>query len=186
MVDAYNLDQSKLEKADILEITVQHMETMQRSTLLADTRQNFEAQQRYSSGYIQCMHEVHGLLLSCQSMEKSTTSGLLNHLLQSLPQTSSETCPVATSSSAPVFQPLQCQPTASMTTEASVTGCSTESLLLTSSSRLPQDQQNTRATNRDEPFVSSGMPTTAVSTIAESFPSQQFLPPTETSMWRPW
>ncbi|KAK3567593.1 hypothetical protein QTP86_020108, partial [Hemibagrus guttatus] len=30
MVDAYNLDQSKLEKADVLEITVQHMEGLQR------------------------------------------------------------------------------------------------------------------------------------------------------------
>lgn len=29
MVDAYNLDQSKLEKADVLEITVQHMENLQ-------------------------------------------------------------------------------------------------------------------------------------------------------------
>lgn len=50
----------------------------------------FESRQRYSSGYIQCMHEVHNLLLSCPSMDKSLGAGLLNHLLKALPQISGE------------------------------------------------------------------------------------------------
>ncbi|XP_016138998.1 transcription factor HES-2-like [Sinocyclocheilus grahami] len=91
MVDAYNLDQSKLEKADVLEITVQYMENLQRGSggsLSPGT--GFESRQRYSSGYIQCMHEVHNLLLSCPGMDKSLGARLLNHLLKSLPHISTE------------------------------------------------------------------------------------------------
>uniref|UniRef100_A0A3Q2P270 Orange domain-containing protein n=1 Tax=Fundulus heteroclitus TaxID=8078 RepID=A0A3Q2P270_FUNHE len=45
-----------------------------------------EAQQRYSTGYIQCMHEVHNMLLTCDWMDKTLGSRLLNHLLKSLPR----------------------------------------------------------------------------------------------------
>ncbi|XP_016117986.1 transcription cofactor HES-6-like, partial [Sinocyclocheilus grahami] len=86
MVDAYNLDQSKLEKADVLEITVQHMENLQRgSGSSISPGIGFESRQRYGSGYIQCMHEVHNLLLSCPGMDKTLGARLLNHLLKSLP-----------------------------------------------------------------------------------------------------
>ncbi|XP_071383766.1 hairy-related 8a, partial [Centroberyx affinis] len=90
MVDAYNLDHSKLEKADVLEVTVQHMEGLQRGQA-AGSVAGFESHQRYSSGYIQCMHEVHNLLLSCPGMDKTLGARLLNHLLQSLPPLSSDT-----------------------------------------------------------------------------------------------
>lgn len=49
-----------------------------------------EAQQRYSTGYIQCMHEVHNMLLTCDWMDKNLGSRLLNHLLKSLPRSSDE------------------------------------------------------------------------------------------------
>ncbi|XP_076828873.1 hairy-related 8a isoform X2 [Brachyhypopomus gauderio] len=93
MVDAYNLDQSKLEKADVLEITVQHMEGLQRTHGPAGSQgpsMAFESRHRYSSGYIQCMHEVHNLLLNCAGMDKSLGARLLNHLLKALPQISGE------------------------------------------------------------------------------------------------
>uniref|UniRef100_A0A668ADV2 Hairy-related 8a n=1 Tax=Myripristis murdjan TaxID=586833 RepID=A0A668ADV2_9TELE len=98
MVDAYNLDHSKLEKADVLEITVQHMEGLQKGhrhkygivSSPGDVA-GFESRQRYSSGYIQCMHEVHNLLLSCPGMDKTLGARLLNHLLKSLPQLSCDT-----------------------------------------------------------------------------------------------
>ncbi|XP_062305512.1 hairy-related 8a [Osmerus eperlanus] len=90
MVDAYNLDQSKLEKADVLEITVQHMEGLQKGNRTGSPAgpgegSGFEARQRYSTGYIQCMHEVHNLLLSYPGLDKSQGARLLNHLLGSLP-----------------------------------------------------------------------------------------------------
>ncbi|XP_029616440.1 transcription cofactor HES-6 isoform X2 [Salmo trutta] len=86
--------QSKLEKADVLEVTVQHMEGLQKghgSGSPSGPSMGFESQQRYSSGYIQCMHEVHNLLKSCPGMDKTLGARLLIHLLKSLPHISSET-----------------------------------------------------------------------------------------------
>ncbi|XP_041094355.1 hairy-related 8a [Polyodon spathula] len=107
MVNAYNLDQSKLEKADVLEITVQHMEGLQRAGLTSG-KECVEAQQRYSTGYIHCMHEVHNLLLTCQGLDKSAGACLLNHLLKSLPEISSESAPGPPSSlsASPLYHSL--------------------------------------------------------------------------------
>ncbi|XP_062849252.1 hairy-related 8a [Trichomycterus rosablanca] len=116
MVDAYNLDQSKLEKADVLEITVQHMEGLQRGLGPAGSQGPnlaFESRQRYSSGYIQCMHEVHNLLLSCPGMDKSLGAGLLNHLLKALPQISGESGATGSAGTAATTNPLTTSPTQS-------------------------------------------------------------------------
>lgn len=51
-----------------------------------DSTLSLEAQQKYSTGYIQCMHEVHNMLLTCDWMDKTLGSRLLNHLLKSLPR----------------------------------------------------------------------------------------------------
>uniref|UniRef100_A0A8C6WY10 Hairy-related 8.2 n=1 Tax=Neogobius melanostomus TaxID=47308 RepID=A0A8C6WY10_9GOBI len=85
VVGAFRLDQSKLEKADILEMTVQHLQNIQKSSP--------SAQQSYSTGYIQCMHEVHNLLLTCDWMDRNLGSRLLNHLLKSLPRSEDEPSP---------------------------------------------------------------------------------------------
>ncbi|XP_008104511.1 transcription cofactor HES-6 isoform X2 [Anolis carolinensis] len=90
VVGAFHLDQSKLEKADILEMTVKHLQNIQTSKNV-DSTTGLEAQQRYSTGYIQCMHEVHNLLLTCEWMDKTLGARLLNHLLKSLPRSSEET-----------------------------------------------------------------------------------------------
>ncbi|XP_056297601.1 hairy-related 8.2 isoform X2 [Pseudoliparis swirei] len=85
VVEAFRLDQSKLEKADILEMTVKHLQNIQ-SIKLKDPSLGLEAQQKYSTGYIQCMHEVHNMLLACHWTDKTLGSRLLNHLLKSLPR----------------------------------------------------------------------------------------------------
>ncbi|MCI4390490.1 hypothetical protein PGIGA_G00123080 [Pangasianodon gigas] len=85
VVGVFGLDQSKLEKADILEMTVKHLQNIQ-SNKVTEPIMDPEAQQRYSTGYIQCMHEVHNLLLSCDWMDKTLGARLLNHLLRSLPK----------------------------------------------------------------------------------------------------
>ena len=72
----------------------------------ADSKVGLEAQQRYSTGYIQCMHEVHNLLLTCEWMDKTLGARLLNHLLKSLPRSSEDTSKAALSSSSPSQQPL--------------------------------------------------------------------------------
>lgn len=56
----------------------------------ADSKTSLEAQQKYSTGYIQCMHEVHNMLLTCEWMDKTLGSRLLNHLLKSLPRSTDE------------------------------------------------------------------------------------------------
>ncbi|XP_048017494.1 hairy-related 8.2 [Megalobrama amblycephala] len=89
VVGAFRLDQSKLEKADILEMTVKHLQNIQ-SNRDSDPVLDAEAQQRYSTGYIQCMQEVHNLLLSCDWMDKTVGSRLLNHLLKSLPRSAKD------------------------------------------------------------------------------------------------
>ncbi|KAM9127783.1 transcription factor HES-1-like [Pangshura tecta] len=104
VVGAFCLDQSKLEKADILEMTVKHLQNIQNNKIMADSKVGLEAQQRYSTGYIQCMHEVHNLLLTCEWMDKTLGARLLNHLLKSLPRSSEETCKAALRSSPPAHQ----------------------------------------------------------------------------------
>ncbi|CAJ1066214.1 hairy-related 8.2 [Xyrichtys novacula] len=89
VIGAFRLDQSKLEKADILEMTVKHLQNIQ-SSKIHDSTLGVEAQQKYSTGYIQCMHEVHNMLLTCDWMDKTLGSRLLNHLLKSLPRSTNE------------------------------------------------------------------------------------------------
>nr|XP_006012251.1 PREDICTED: transcription cofactor HES-6-like [Latimeria chalumnae] len=111
VVGAFRLDQSKLEKADILEMTVKHLQNIQHNKTMADSTLGLEAQQRYSTGYIQCMHEVHNLLLTCEWMDKTLGARLLNHLLKSLPGSSEETCKASPKPSAPVVQSPQTRST---------------------------------------------------------------------------
>ncbi|TWW76725.1 hairy-related 8.2 isoform X1 [Takifugu flavidus] len=91
VIGAFQLDQSKLEKADILEMTVRHLQNIQ-SSKRGEVTSGLEAQQKYSTGYIQCVHEVHNMLLTCEWMDKTLGSRLLNHLLKSLPR-SADHCP---------------------------------------------------------------------------------------------
>ncbi|CAJ0943766.1 unnamed protein product [Ranitomeya imitator] len=78
--------QSKLEKADILEMTVRHLENIQKTRTTGETSQTVDSHQRFSTGYIQCMHELHNLLLNCDWMDQALGARLLNHLLKSLPE----------------------------------------------------------------------------------------------------
>ncbi|XP_062373255.1 hairy-related 8a [Sardina pilchardus] len=193
MVDAYNLDQSKLEKADVLEITVQHMEGLQRGYGAggSGSTMNFESRQRYGSGYIQCMHEVHNLLLSCPGMDKTLGARLLNHLLKSLPHISGESAAAAagTGSSSPGPNSSQQHP----------------SLALRSSSPSPPPTPQ----GPSSPHPSPGMPRLnegrRTSGPVREGPPSPFSPPSpgahpgqaspalppffpvgDPSMWRPW
>ncbi|XP_033952821.2 transcription cofactor HES-6-like [Pseudochaenichthys georgianus] len=68
-------------------MTVKHLQNIQSSH---DPTLDLEAQQKYSTGYIQCMHEVHNMALTCEWMDKSLGSRLLKHLLKSLPKSKEE------------------------------------------------------------------------------------------------
>ncbi|XP_038608196.1 transcription cofactor HES-6-like [Tachyglossus aculeatus] len=99
VVGAFHLDQSKLEKADILEMTVKHLQNIQNNKIMEESTTGLEAQQRFSTGYIQCMHEVHNLLLTCEWTDRTLGPRLLSHLLKSLPGSSEETCKTSRKSS---------------------------------------------------------------------------------------
>ncbi|XP_059378248.1 transcription factor HES-2-like [Carassius carassius] len=185
MVDAYNLDQSKLEKADVLEITVQHMENLQRgSGGSISPGTGFESRQRYSSGYIQCMHEVHNLLLSCPGMDKTLGARLLNHLLKSLPHISTE---AGGTSSVVTPSPLPLSPTQSPLNLASLhprpfhlhtPPIPSPPSSPTHSPRVPP--------NRERPREQSSPPRSpSLQTPARS-PLHPFFPGADPSMWRPW
>ncbi|XP_073529111.1 transcription cofactor HES-6-like isoform X2 [Phyllobates terribilis] len=85
VIRAFHLD-SKLEKADILEMTVRYLENIQKTRTTGETSQIVDSQLRFSTGYIQCMHELHNLLLNCDWMDQALGARLLNHLLKSLPK----------------------------------------------------------------------------------------------------
>ncbi|XP_006627559.2 hairy-related 8a isoform X1 [Lepisosteus oculatus] len=195
MVDAYNLDQSKLEKADVLEITVQHMEGLQRRQASGGGKPGFESRQRYSSGYIQCMHEVHNLLLSCPGMDKNVGARLLNHLLKSLPRITGEAgspaacgggahhAPILAPSS-PVYEPRPAH-LPSPSPLAHAPGAQRQHHHL-NPSRLPSP---TTASQPEAPEGSGGGGETAPSSPGSPLPSPHRplpLPGSDPSMWRPW
>ncbi|XP_048040048.1 hairy-related 8a isoform X1 [Megalobrama amblycephala] len=185
MVDAYNLDQSKLEKADVLEITVQHMENLQRGPGGSHSPgTGFESRQRYSSGYIQCMHEVHNLLLSCPGMDKTLGARLLNHLLKSLPHISTEAGSVGTPG------PIPLSPTHSPLNLPSLQAHSLHLHTPPSPSTPSPPSSPTHSPRvpliRERPREQPSPPRSP----SPQSPAQSALPPffpgADPSMWRPW
>ncbi|KAL1271516.1 hypothetical protein QQF64_030532 [Cirrhinus molitorella] len=188
MVDAYSLDQSKLEKADVLEITVQHMENLQRgSGGSLSPGAGFESRQRYSSGYIQCMHEVHNLLLSCPGMDKTLGARLLNHLLKSLPHISAE---ASSTSSIGTPGPLPLSPTQSPLNLPSLHPHPLHLLTPPSPPTPSPPSSPTHSPNvppiRERQREQSSPPRSP----SPQSPAQSALPPffpgADPSMWRPW
>uniref|UniRef100_A0A8C2XFR2 Hairy-related 8.2 n=1 Tax=Cyclopterus lumpus TaxID=8103 RepID=A0A8C2XFR2_CYCLU len=80
--------QSKLEKADILEMTVNFLQQLKLFFWMHVALSPPPG--KYSTGYIQCMHEVHNMLLACNWTDKTLGSRLLNHLLRSLPRSAAD------------------------------------------------------------------------------------------------
>ncbi|XP_062871395.1 hairy-related 9 [Trichomycterus rosablanca] len=82
ILDALKKDSSrhsKLEKADILEMTVKHLRNLQRvqmTAMSADTA----ILSKYRAGFSECMNEVTRFLSSCESVNTEVRARLLNHL----------------------------------------------------------------------------------------------------------
>ncbi|XP_009672401.2 enhancer of split mgamma protein isoform X2 [Struthio camelus] len=181
VVGAFHLD-SKLEKADILEMTVKHLQNIQNSKLMADSKVGLEAQQRYSTGYIQCMHEVHNLLLTCEWMDKTLGARLLNHLLKSLPRSGEDTCKIALRSSSPSQQPV-------------LTPKSPPSPKGNPPSRNPSQEHFYLVENKQALKNPFQLPSLSVFSQVDAVPPRQVLQPNfshnnpsmgSLDMWRPW
>lgn len=146
----------------------------------ADSKVGLEAQQRYSTGYIQCMHEVHNLLLTCEWMDKTLGARLLNHLLKSLPRSGEDTCKAALKSSSPCQQPF-------------LTPKSPQSAKGHTRGTTPSQERFYPMENKQAAKSSCQLP--SVFSQADAAPPRQVLQPNfshnnprmgSLDMWRPW
>lgn len=76
--------QSKMENAEVLELTVRRVENILQSQA-EEMMVNREDRERFAAGYIQCMHEVHSFVSNCPGIDPAVAADLLNHLLESMP-----------------------------------------------------------------------------------------------------
>uniref|UniRef100_A0A4W5PQU3 Hes family bHLH transcription factor 1 n=1 Tax=Hucho hucho TaxID=62062 RepID=A0A4W5PQU3_9TELE len=83
ILDALKKDSSrhsKLEKADILEMTVKHLRNMQRLQMTAAISRDPSVFGKYRAGFSECMSEVTRFLSTCGGVNTETRSRLLSHL----------------------------------------------------------------------------------------------------------
>uniref|UniRef100_A0A674MUB9 Transcription cofactor HES-6 n=1 Tax=Takifugu rubripes TaxID=31033 RepID=A0A674MUB9_TAKRU len=74
--------QSKLENAELLAMTVKRVENILQDPTPASSR---EACERFTAGYIQCMHDVHTFVSTCPGVDQTFAAELLHHLMESMP-----------------------------------------------------------------------------------------------------
>ncbi|XP_042270719.1 hairy-related 13 [Thunnus albacares] len=76
---------SKMENAEVLEMTVKKVEDILKNRTQESDALSREASERFAAGYIQCMHEVHMFVSSCPGIDATVAAELLNHLLECMP-----------------------------------------------------------------------------------------------------
>ncbi|XP_060069341.1 protein hairy-like [Ylistrum balloti] len=91
--------QNKMEKADILEITVRHLRTLQKQQFSALATSDPSLINKYRLGYNECASEVSSFLGSMEGSDAEVRSKLLNHLANCMvnPEPSSQTSRVPSS-----------------------------------------------------------------------------------------
>ncbi|XP_028920347.1 transcription factor HES-4 isoform X1 [Ornithorhynchus anatinus] len=89
ILDALKKDSSrhsKLEKADILEMTVKHLRSLQRAQMTAALSADPSVLGKYRAGFNECMNEVTRFLSTCEGVSSDVRSRLLSHLAACLGQ----------------------------------------------------------------------------------------------------
>ncbi|XP_029435043.1 transcription factor HES-4 [Rhinatrema bivittatum] len=89
ILDALKKDSSrhsKLEKADILEMTVKHLRNLQRVQMTAALSADPTVIGKYRAGFNECMNEVTRFLSTCEGVNTEVRSHLLGHLAACLGQ----------------------------------------------------------------------------------------------------
>uniref|UniRef100_A0A3B1IZ39 Hairy-related 9 n=1 Tax=Astyanax mexicanus TaxID=7994 RepID=A0A3B1IZ39_ASTMX len=89
ILDALKKDSSrhsKLEKADILEMTVKHLRNMQRVQMTAAMSTDAAVMSKYRAGFNECVNEVTRFLSTCEGVSTEVRSRLLGHLSACLAQ----------------------------------------------------------------------------------------------------
>ncbi|XP_030624585.1 hairy-related 9 isoform X1 [Chanos chanos] len=113
ILDALKKDSSrhsKLEKADILEMTVKHLRNLQRVQMTAALSADTTVLSKYRAGFNECMNEVTRFLSTCEGVNAEVRSRLLNHLSGCLGQIIAMNYPQpAPTQQAHLAQPLHVQ-----------------------------------------------------------------------------
>uniref|UniRef100_A0A8C4I761 Hairy-related 9 n=1 Tax=Dicentrarchus labrax TaxID=13489 RepID=A0A8C4I761_DICLA len=113
ILDALKKDSSrhsKLEKADILEMTVKHLRNLQRVQMSAALSADATVLSKYRAGFNECMNEVTRFLSTSEGVNTEVRSRLLNHLSSCMGQMMSMNYPQqAASQQAHLAQPLHVQ-----------------------------------------------------------------------------
>ncbi|XP_053256789.1 transcription factor HES-4 isoform X1 [Podarcis raffonei] len=89
ILDALKKDSSrhsKLEKADILEMTVKHLRNLQRAQMTAALSADPTVLGKYRAGFNECMNEVTRFLSTCEGVNTDVRGRLLGHLSTCLSQ----------------------------------------------------------------------------------------------------
>ncbi|NXH40458.1 HES1 factor, partial [Dicaeum eximium] len=89
ILDALKKDSSrhsKLEKADILEMTVKHLRNLQRAQMSAALSADPTVLGKYRAGFNECMNEVTRFLSTCEGVNADVRTRLLSHLSACLGQ----------------------------------------------------------------------------------------------------
>ncbi|KAM8796310.1 transcription factor HES-4 isoform 2-T2 [Eudromia elegans] len=96
ILDALKKDSSrhsKLEKADILEMTVKHLRSLQRAQMTAALGADPTVLGKYRAGFNECMNEVTRFLSTCEGVTADVRARLLGHLSACLGQMVAVNCP---------------------------------------------------------------------------------------------
>ncbi|XP_040313764.1 transcription factor HES-4 isoform X1 [Herpailurus yagouaroundi] len=89
VLDAFRKDSSrhsKLEKADILEMTVRHLQSLRRVQVTAALGADPAVLGKYRAGFNECLAEVNRFLAGCEGVPADVRSRLLGHLAACLRQ----------------------------------------------------------------------------------------------------
>ncbi|XP_053755114.1 transcription factor HES-4 isoform X1 [Panthera pardus] len=89
VLDAFRKDSarhSKLEKADILEMTVRHLQSLRRVQVTAALGADPAILGKYRAGFNECLAEVNRFLAGCEGVPADVRSRLLGHLAACLRQ----------------------------------------------------------------------------------------------------
>ncbi|XP_067095772.1 hairy-related 9 isoform X1 [Osmerus mordax] len=112
ILDALKKDSSrhsKLEKADILEMTVKHLRNLQRVQMTAALTADSTVLSKYRAGFNECMNEVTRFLSTSEGVNTEVRSRLLNHLSGCMGQMIAMNYPQQTQQQSHLAQPLHVQ-----------------------------------------------------------------------------
>ncbi|XP_022162473.1 enhancer of split mgamma protein-like [Myzus persicae] len=170
---------SKLEKADILELTVRHLHKLRRQQRLSGNP--VTEMDRFRAGYTRCASEVSRCLAATPGLDVTLGANLMTHLGHRL-NSIQPTGPATTTASSPATPLTLNTDTSSSSSSAS---CSSSSSASSSCSSPPPPQSPTGSTTSSYP-----MPLTPNSMDGTSTGLLQVvdmsLKNDNASVWRPW